>query len=345
MVTGGASGIGAACCRVLADAGATVVVLDRDEARAQRDCRRSQGQSVGCRCRRREGARRMRRRHRGGRRSGRRPGQQRRRAATAAAPGTTADVVVGRGHPHRSARHLRGFGRLRPAHGAARARQHHQHRLDRRHALDADARLRAGQSGGHRHHRVPCREWGRSGVRVNAVSPGYTLTPALQAAIDKGQRDVSMLNENSALGRMVSPEEVARAVCFLASEDASAITGANLPVTAAGWSRRRGTPTAGCVRRAGDDACLRSRDSRNPLAASPRSQNVTLDFPAGSLTAIIGPNGAGKTTFFNLISGAMRPGPRPREARRRGHRRAARRPRSCGAASGARSRSPASFRR
>jgi NAD(P)-dependent dehydrogenase (short-subunit alcohol dehydrogenase family) len=71
-------------------------------------------------------------------------------------------------------------------------------------------------------------------VRVNAVSPGYTLTPALQAAIDKGQRDVSMLNENSALGRMVSPEEVARAVCFLASEDASAITGANLPVDC-GW--------------------------------------------------------------------------------------------------------------
>ncbi|HWZ10257.1 MAG TPA: SDR family oxidoreductase, partial [Xanthobacteraceae bacterium] len=33
VVTGGASGIGAACCRVLADAGATVVVLDRDEAR------------------------------------------------------------------------------------------------------------------------------------------------------------------------------------------------------------------------------------------------------------------------------------------------------------------------
>jgi len=77
-------------------------------------------------------------------------------------------------------------------------------------------------------------EWGRSGVRVNAVSPGYTLTPALQSAIDKGQRDVSLLNENSALGRMVSTEEVARAVCFLASEDASAITGANLPVDC-GW--------------------------------------------------------------------------------------------------------------
>ena len=67
-----------------------------------------------------------------------------------------------------------------------------------------------------------------------AVSPGYALTPALQSAIDKGQRDVSLLNENSALGRMVSTEEVARAVCFLASEDASAITGANLPVDC-GW--------------------------------------------------------------------------------------------------------------
>ena len=35
--------------------------------------------------------------------------------------------------------------------------------------------------------------------------------------------------------------------------------------------------------------------------------DVTLDFPAGSLTAVIGPNGAGKTTFFNLISGAIKP--------------------------------------
>ncbi len=37
------------------------------------------------------------------------------------------------------------------------------------------------------------------------------------------------------------------------------------------------------------------------------TQDVSMDFPRGSLTAIIGPNGAGKTTFFNLISGALKP--------------------------------------
>src|ERR671917_1940050 len=33
------------------------------------------------------------------------------------------------------------------------------------------------------------REWGRAGVRVNAIAPGYTLTEALQQMIDSGQRD------------------------------------------------------------------------------------------------------------------------------------------------------------
>ncbi|MBX6370248.1 MAG: SDR family oxidoreductase, partial [Rhodospirillales bacterium] len=77
-------------------------------------------------------------------------------------------------------------------------------------------------------------EWGRSGVRVNAVAPGYTLTPALKAAIDAGKRDPSRLAENSALGRLVEPDEIADAVAFLCSDDAKAITGVTLPVDA-GW--------------------------------------------------------------------------------------------------------------
>jgi NAD(P)-dependent dehydrogenase (short-subunit alcohol dehydrogenase family) len=77
-------------------------------------------------------------------------------------------------------------------------------------------------------------EWGPSQVRVNAVSPGYTRTPALQAAIDKGEREVSALERNAALGRLVEPVEIARAVAFLASSEAAAITGVNLPVDC-GW--------------------------------------------------------------------------------------------------------------
>jgi branched-chain amino acid transport system ATP-binding protein len=37
------------------------------------------------------------------------------------------------------------------------------------------------------------------------------------------------------------------------------------------------------------------------------SDDISVEFPDGSLTAVIGPNGAGKSTFFNLITGALRP--------------------------------------
>jgi len=77
-------------------------------------------------------------------------------------------------------------------------------------------------------------EWGRSGVRVNTVAPGYTLTPLLKGQIEAGKRDPSLLVANSALGRMIEPVEVARAICFLLSDDASAITGISLPIDA-GW--------------------------------------------------------------------------------------------------------------
>jgi NAD(P)-dependent dehydrogenase (short-subunit alcohol dehydrogenase family) len=77
-------------------------------------------------------------------------------------------------------------------------------------------------------------EWGRSGVRVNAIAPGFVLTPALQAAVDAGERDLTALAQTSALGRLVGTQEIAKACSFLASDDASAITGVTLPVDA-GW--------------------------------------------------------------------------------------------------------------
>lgn len=76
--------------------------------------------------------------------------------------------------------------------------------------------------------------WGRDGVRVNSVSPGYTLTPALQVEIEAGRRDVSRLAGNAALGRLVSPAEIAEAAAFLLSPAASAVTGIDLPVDC-GW--------------------------------------------------------------------------------------------------------------
>ena len=73
-------------------------------------------------------------------------------------------------------------------------------------------------------------EWGRSGVRVNAVSPGFTRTAALQAAINSGALDEERLSRNAAMGRLVEPSEVAEAIVWLLSPASSGITGINLPV-------------------------------------------------------------------------------------------------------------------
>lgn len=77
-------------------------------------------------------------------------------------------------------------------------------------------------------------EWGPAQVRVNAVCPGFTLTPQLRARIARGERDGEALGREAAMGRMVEPSEIAKAVTFLLSPAASAITGVSLPVDC-GW--------------------------------------------------------------------------------------------------------------
>ncbi len=77
-------------------------------------------------------------------------------------------------------------------------------------------------------------DFGPSGVRVNAVAPGYTLTPAMKERIESGARDPQAILDKSAIKRLVEPSDVAEAIFFLCSDAASAVTGIVLPVDC-GW--------------------------------------------------------------------------------------------------------------
>ena len=76
-------------------------------------------------------------------------------------------------------------------------------------------------------------EYARSGVRVNAVAPGTIMTPMneriLAESDDAAALEKAWANHHP-LGRLGQPFEVAAAVAFLASDDASFITGALVPV-------------------------------------------------------------------------------------------------------------------
>ena len=73
-------------------------------------------------------------------------------------------------------------------------------------------------------------EWGPAGVRVNAVSPGFTRTVALEAGIASGAMNKTLIERYAAMKRMVEPVEVAQAIAWLLSPLSSAVTGINLPV-------------------------------------------------------------------------------------------------------------------
>ena len=90
-------------------------------------------------------------------------------------------------------------------------------------------------------------EWGSVGVRVNAVSPGFTRTVALEAGIASGAMNKALMEDHAALHRMVEPVEVAQAIAWLLSPLASAVTGINLPVdcgflAGSPWSAYGGLP-------------------------------------------------------------------------------------------------------
>ena len=68
-------------------------------------------------------------------------------------------------------------------------------------------------------------------IRVNAVSPGFTDTPGLNdllASTEAGQQSLKMISNSVPLGRLGTPNEIAKAVVFLASDDSSYVTGTEL---------------------------------------------------------------------------------------------------------------------
>jgi NAD(P)-dependent dehydrogenase (short-subunit alcohol dehydrogenase family) len=88
--------------------------------------------------------------------------------------------------------------------------------------------------------RAAALDLGRQGIRVNALAPGPIATPALEQRIVNRQAAggpdlesaLASLGADTALGRIATPEQVANAALWLASDAAAGVTGVVLPVEA-----------------------------------------------------------------------------------------------------------------
>jgi NAD(P)-dependent dehydrogenase (short-subunit alcohol dehydrogenase family) len=93
-----------------------------------------------------------------------------------------------------------------------------------------DAAYSAGKAGLISLTRSLAMEFGRYGIRANIVCPGTVRTPLWNDRASRNPDVLTQLQRWYPLGRIVEPIEVVRAVAFLASDAASAITGVVLPV-------------------------------------------------------------------------------------------------------------------
>lgn len=82
--------------------------------------------------------------------------------------------------------------------------------------------------------KVLASEWAAAGVRVNAIAPGCVHTDLIEGLRQEGKVDLDALTRRTPMGRLATPDEVGRVAVFLASDDASYITGETLLVDG-GW--------------------------------------------------------------------------------------------------------------
>jgi len=83
--------------------------------------------------------------------------------------------------------------------------------------------------------KILAREWAHMGVRVNAIAPGYVMTPLAKSIIDKGERDITALTDRIPMHSFMEPEDIAEAVLFFVSDAARYVTGDIMAVDA-GWT-------------------------------------------------------------------------------------------------------------
>ncbi|WP_345763431.1 SDR family NAD(P)-dependent oxidoreductase [Diaminobutyricibacter sp. McL0608] len=73
-------------------------------------------------------------------------------------------------------------------------------------------------------------EWAARGVRVNAVAPGYVNTGVFRQGVEGGTLDEATILKRIPAGRVAEPSEIANAVSFLVSDQASYMTGQTMYV-------------------------------------------------------------------------------------------------------------------
>ena len=82
-------------------------------------------------------------------------------------------------------------------------------------------------------------EWGRHGVRVNAISPGYIETDMMLAQVQRGQYSLDKVRARTPMPRLGKPADIGAMAAFLGSPGASWINGAVIPVDG-GWMANGG---------------------------------------------------------------------------------------------------------